>query len=52
MIFDVPRHCPSNHTLTVAQMTSSRSHCGVVDKPLALYTRGGRFDSRLHQSVE
>ena len=28
-----------------------RSHCGVVDKPLALQTRGHRFDSRLHQSV-
>ena len=29
----------------------TRSRCGVVDKSLALKTRGRRFDSRLHQSV-
>ena len=28
-----------------------RSHCGVVDKPLALQTKGRRLDSQLHQSV-
>ena len=27
------------------------SHHGVVDKSLALYTRGRRFDSQIHQSV-
>ena len=39
-----------NHILT-NEGRSSRCHSGVVDKPLALLTRGRRFDSRLHQSV-